>query len=303
MKDIGTFRDPAAEARYFAAYDHAMSRCPVPDEVLDVGTAHGTTRVYRFGGGDAPPLVLLPGLAATSACYADLLPVFAGTGPVYTVDTLGEPGRSVHRKPFTGHADRARCLDDVLGELGLGQVHLVGGSTGGWHCVNQAIHAPERLASISLLDPTTVTVPFRRAVIASALLCAVVRTERALRWFVGRAVGRDALDRPEVRLVLAGVREYLPRVPFPACPPEDRLRALRLPVLALFAERSEVHDAAPAARRLSALVPHADVELRPGLSHAFPLPPAELAHFAARVLAFTGRRATTVDGPGPGKPR
>jgi pimeloyl-ACP methyl ester carboxylesterase len=303
MKDIGTFRGPAAETRYFAAYDHAMSRCPVPDAVLDVDTAHGTTRVYRFGEGDAPPLVLLPGLAATSACHADLLPALAGTGPVYTVDPLGEPGRSVHRKPLAGHADRARCLDDVLGELGLGEVHLAGGSTGGWHCVNQAIHAPERVASISLLDPTTVTAPFGRRVLALALLCAVVRTDRALRWFVGRTSGRDALRRPEVELVLAGVREYRPRVPFQACPPEDRLRALRLPVLAVFAGRSEVHDAALAAGRLRALVPHADVEVRPGLAHAFPLPPEELGHFAARVLAFTGRRATTVDGPGPMKSR
>ncbi|MBE8522600.1 alpha/beta hydrolase [Amycolatopsis sp. H6(2020)] len=298
MKDIGTFRDPAARARYDAAYDRAMSRCPVPDEVLDVGTAHGTTRVYRFGEGDAPPLVLLPGLAATSACFAELLPALAGTGPVYTVDPLGEPGRSVQRKPITGHADRARCLDDVFAELGFGEVHLAGGSTGGWHCVNQAIHLPERLASISLLDPTTVTAPFSRGVLALGLLCAVVRTEGMLRWLVGRTTGGDSLDRPDVRLVLAGIREYRPRVPFQACPPEDRLRALRLPVLAVFAGRSGVHDARLAARRLRAFVPHSDVEVRPGLTHGFAFGPDELGHFAARVLAFTGRRATTVDDPG-----
>jgi pimeloyl-ACP methyl ester carboxylesterase len=290
MKDIGTFRDPAARARYFTAYDRAMRLCPVPDAVLDVDTAHGTTRVYRFGQGDAPPLVLLPGMAATSACYADLLPALAATGPVYAVDTLGEPGRSVHRKPLGGVADRARCLDDVLGELGLASVHLAGGSAGGWHCVNQAIHAPGRIASISLLDPTTVTAPYSRAVIRLALLCAVVRTERMLRRFVVRASGEGALGRPEVELVLSGVREYRPRVPFPACPPEDRLRALRLPVLAIFAGRSQVQDAALAARRLGAFVPHADVEVRPGLSHASPLPPRERDHFTARVLAFTGRR-------------
>ena len=295
MKNIGTFRDAAAEARYFAAYDRAMRLCPVPAEVLDVTTAHGSTRVYRFGEGDAPPLVLLPGLAATSACYAELVPALAATGPVYTVDTLGEPGRSVHRKPFREVADRARCLDDVLGELGLGAVHLAGGSTGGWHCVNQAIHAPERIASISLLDPTTVTAPFGRAVVALAVLCAVVRTERALRWFVRRTAGPDALGRPEVELVLAGIREYRPRVPFQACPREEQLRALRLPVLAVFAGRSAVHDAGLAARRLRALVPHADVEIRPELAHASPLPPDELDHFATRLLAFTGRQRSTVD--------
>ncbi|WIV55222.1 alpha/beta fold hydrolase [Amycolatopsis nalaikhensis] len=276
-----------------------MSLCPEPAEVLDVGTAHGTTRVYRFGEGDAPPLVLLPGLGATSACYADLLPALAATGPVYTVDTLGEPGRSVQRARLTTHADRARCLDDVLGELGLGEVHLVGGSTGGWHCVNQAVHAPERVGSISLLDPTSVTAPFGRAVVALGLLCAVVRTERALRWFVGRVAGRDALESAVVRLVLAGIREYRPRVPFPARPSEDRLRALRLPVLAVFAGRSAVHDAGLAARRLRALVPHSDVELRPDLAHALPLGPGERDRFTARVVAFAGR--ATVDGPGPMK--
>jgi hypothetical protein len=65
--------------------------------------------------------------------------------------------------------------------------------------------------------------------------------------------------------------------------------------------RSGVHDARLAARRLREFVPHADVEVRPGLTHGFAFGPGELGHFAARVLAFTGRRASTVDGSEPTK--
>ncbi|MFI5610215.1 alpha/beta fold hydrolase [Amycolatopsis sp. NPDC051903] len=127
MKRIGGFKNPEAERHYFEVYERAMRECPPPEEVLDVPCRHGTTRVYRFGTGEHP-VVLLPGLLATSACYAPLIPALADRGPVYAVDTLGEAGRSVQTAPFTGVGDRARGLDDVLAVLGLREVHLVGGS-------------------------------------------------------------------------------------------------------------------------------------------------------------------------------
>lgn len=260
---IGEFKNPEAAQRYFEAYDRAMALCPPPDETLDVETRHGTTRVYRFGQGDAPPLVLLPGMMATSAGYWPLLPRLPGT--VYTVDTLGEAGRSVQTAPLVDHADRARCLDDVLAQLALGDVHLAGASTGGWHAVNQVIHAPERIAAITLLEPTTVTAKFSGAVIRHGLLAML--GEWGLRRFLRFAMGEDLLDRPDARLVHTALRTYRPRVPFQKCPPEAEIRAIGVPVRALFGARSAVHDAVAAADRLRALLPGAEVDVFPDVGH------------------------------------
>ncbi|MEC3978509.1 alpha/beta fold hydrolase [Amycolatopsis sp. H20-H5] len=289
MKAIGDFRSPARRNRYFDAYDKAMDECPAPAEVYDVATRHGTTRVYRFGQGDVPPMVLLPGLMATAACYWSLIPAFAAHGPVYAVDTLGEAGRSVQTSPFEDLADRARCLDDVLERLDLTEAHLVGGSTGGWHAFNQAIHAPVRLASVTMLDPTTLTAPFSRPVLWYSALTAILDNDWMWRRFLRWSAGEDIMGRPDAQLTLAGIRAYRSRVPFQSCPGDDEIRSVRTPVLAMFGARSVVHDPIVAADRLRALLPHADIETLPGAGHHLFLRPADRDRIVDRVLEFTKR--------------
>ncbi|MFC9251752.1 alpha/beta fold hydrolase [Amycolatopsis thailandensis] len=284
MNKIGSFRSPAAEMRYFAAYDRAMAECPEPGAVFNIRTHHGITRVYRYG--DGPPIVLLPGLMATSACYAALLPALAERHTVYAIDTLGEAGGSVQKAPFKDIRERASALDDVFDRLGLSEVHVVGGSTGGWHAVNQAIHFPGRLASIGLLDPTTVSAPFARKVFWYGLPAAVLDSERLWRRFVTWSAGEDILDQPAARLILAGIRCYRARVPFQVCPGEEALRSLEVPTLALFGGRSAVHDSADAAARLESLLPQADVEILPDAGHYLYLRQEDRDRIVDRVLEW-----------------
>ncbi|WET76495.1 alpha/beta hydrolase [Amycolatopsis sp. QT-25] len=290
MKKIGGFRNPAAEKRYFAAYDRAMAECPEPRHVFDVETRHGSTRVYRYGGGGSP-IALLPGLMATSACYAALLPALADRHAVYAIDTLGEAGRSVQRLPFKDIRDRVSALDDVFESLELSSVHLVGGSTGGWHAVNQAIHAPGRLASLGLLDATTVSAPFARKVFHYGLPAAVLDNERLWRRYVKWSAGEDVLGQPAAQLVLAGIRCYRARVPFQVVPSEAALRSIEVPTLALFGGRSVVHDSAAAAATLARLLPHADVEILPDAGHYLYLRPEDRDLIIERVLEWAGQAA------------
>lgn len=286
MSGVGGFKNPAAEESYFAAYDRAMAECPEPDVVLDVATRHGSTRVYRYGGDHGPPIVLLPALMATSACYSEVIPALAQRHPVYAIDTLGEAGRSAQTLPFKDIRERAIALDDVFEGLGLTSVHLVGGSTGGWHAVNQAIHAPGRLASISLLDATTVSAPFSRKVIWYGALAAALDSDRLWRGFLKWSAGADIMDQAAPRLVLAGIRSYRARVPFQVVPDDDALRSIEVPVLALFGAHSVVHDSAAAAARLRTLLPQADVDVLPDAGHYVHLRPEDRDLIIDRVLKW-----------------
>ena len=66
------------------------------------------------------------------------------------------------RAPLTPPDACAAWLDELLGQLGAGPhgdrpAHLVGLSYGGWIAMNQAIRAPGRVASLTLLDPAGLT--------------------------------------------------------------------------------------------------------------------------------------------------
>ncbi|WP_253885898.1 alpha/beta fold hydrolase [Actinokineospora diospyrosa] len=284
-KGVGQFKSAAAQEKYLQAYEIAMAQWPDPLAALDVGTAHGTTRLYRFGSG--PPVVLLPGLLATAAGYWKLGPVLGEHRTVYAIDTLGEGGRSVQSVRFKDFEDRARCLDDVLGQLELEGAHLVGASTGGWHAVNQAIHRPDRLASISLLDPTTVTASFSAGVAAFGLVTSVLNREWIWRRFLRWCLGEDIYDSPEAQLLLSAIRHFRPGGPFQKVPAAESLRGVRVPVLALFGGDSVVHDSAAAARRLQELVPGAAVETITGAGHDVLRRPGDFDRVVQRVLDFT----------------
>ncbi|RKT53985.1 alpha/beta fold hydrolase [Saccharothrix australiensis] len=275
----GMFVDRQAHERYLAAYRAAQALCPPPDRELDVPTSFGTTRVYRFG--DGPPLVLLPGLSATALGWGAEPARYARDHAVYAVDTLGEAGLSVQTAPIRDAADRGRWLGELIGGLGLDRAHLVGASTGGWHACAAAVHAPARVASLSLIDPTAVTAGFAFGVLWRGAVAALTRSERAWRWFL-RWAGELDPERADVRLVLAGITEYRAR-PAPQVPFGEALRAVRAPVLALFGGRSVVHDGAKAAARMRDLVPHAEVEVWPDCGHRMDA--------AERVLAFVRRCA------------
>ncbi|HEX6339525.1 alpha/beta hydrolase [Umezawaea sp.] len=263
-KRVGKFRDRAAEAAFFEAYREALTP---PEEVHDVPTSFGTTRVYRYGPSEGAPIVLLHGLNSTSAPWKPFLGAFTGAGPVYAVDSLGEAGGSVQTVPFRSAADRARALDEVLAGLGLSGVHVVGASEGGWLGTRLVVHAPDRVATLSLLEPTTVTSRYSPGVMWRGLLAGVTRSERLVRRMLVFTMGRDLLDRPDVRVVLLGVKAYRSRLPLLVPLPSEELRAVRVPVLAVFGARNVVHDAVSAATRLGELVPHAVVEVWPDVGH------------------------------------
>jgi pimeloyl-ACP methyl ester carboxylesterase len=227
---VGHFRDEAARARFRAAYERAFEGLPEPDETKDVPTSFGTVRAYRFGSGTATPLLLLPGRTASTPMWRDNLAGLAGPPvdrPVWTVDLLGEPGLSVQREPIRSAADQAAWLAAVVEGAVGGPVHLLGVSIGGWAAVNLAIRAPERVASVSLLDPASVFGRFTWKVVLVSLGSVIPvfpgSWRRALlSWISGGAdASEDEPSRRSSRPGCATTRHGCRRRPTPAtnsCP-------------------------------------------------------------------------------------
>jgi pimeloyl-ACP methyl ester carboxylesterase len=161
----------------------------------------------------------------------------------------------------------------VLTSLDLRGVHLVGCSYGGWHTFNQAVHAPERLAAITLIEPANVfarpSVKFKLTVLA--LLPGAPRklTRRAMAWAFGNPAVGDPMY-PIVDLIVAGAHDFraLGTSAAPVYPNDAVLAALRIPTLVLFGGRSVYHDAVAAEARARQLLPAGQVELWPTATHA-----------------------------------
>ncbi|MGV9532236.1 alpha/beta fold hydrolase [Streptosporangium sandarakinum] len=284
---LGHFRDASAFARYRNAYDQAMAQLPEPDQIQDVETRFGTVRIHRFGTGDGVPLLLLPGRTASTPMWEANLAGLTGHRPVYTVDLIGEPGLSVQTRAFTSAADQADWLAELLARLGHDRVHLFGVSIGGWSAFHLALHAPEKVASVSLLDPASLFGRFTWKVVVVSLGSVVPFfpeswRRRLLSWISGGADASE--DEPVANLISAGMRDFTAFLPPPTYPTDDQVAGLDVPVLALIAGRSIIHDPRKATLRARRLLARGVVELWPDASHAINGEFPERVN--ARVLAF-----------------
>jgi pimeloyl-ACP methyl ester carboxylesterase len=291
---VGHFASAADKARFVAAYDRAMTALPPPQQVRDVRTAYGVVRIYRFAGAhdDRPPLLLLPGRAAPTPMWADNLPHFLALRSVYAVDLLGEPGLSIQDRPFDTDADQAAWLHDVIAQLPEPAVHVVGVSIGGWTAMNLAVHQPDRIASLTLIEPVFVFTNMSVEAILRSIPASVSWLPRSMRddfnsWTAG---GAPVAHDPVADMIEAGMAAYRLKVPVPSLPDPGKVATLRIPLLVILAGASPMHDAQAAAAEARRVLPRSTVKVYPGASHAINGEhPAEIAVDLSAHLGRSGR--------------
>jgi len=285
--ELGSWVSDAARERFMVAYERAFALWPQPCEELDIETATATTRVHAYRphpGGD--PVVLLSAFnAAGLYLHAAAL---AGDGPVYGIDLPGDANPSVPRALMTPPASCAAWLDELLGKLSDRPAHLVGLSYGGWMAMNQAIRAPGRVASITLLDPAGLTKVDARFLWWLSISGLATLTPMPLRRHLARWLDLPGMLQPEMMtLMWAGLRGYHAEPKFPAILTDDELRAIEVPALLVTGARSALLTPAEARARGS-VMPQAEVAVVPGNHGGF----NRIDEVNDRIAAFIKAHAT-----------
>lgn len=271
---VGHWNSKAGYEAFMADYKRAWEAMPAPDKTLDVRTGFGFVRVYRFEATtDAPakhPFVLLPGRSSPSPIWADNMPSLLELGDVYVLDLLGEPGLSVQMVPIEDFADNAAWLDQALAELPEQRFNLLGMSIGGWTAANMATHHPERVAGLLLIDPayTFGNIPAETAV--RAIPASVPWLPRSWRdsFASYTAGGAPVEDEPVARMIETAMSAYSIKLPQPTLIPEKDLKGLDMPVLAILAGKSVMHDTAKAEKVAERALRNGTVVVYPHASHA-----------------------------------
>ena len=284
----GSWVSDAARDKFLAAYERAFALWPQPGEEFDVETATATTRVHAYRphpGGD--PVVLLSAFN-TAGLYPHVAALAEG-GPVYGIDMPGEANLSVPRGLMTPPENCAAWLDELLSKLSDRPVHLVGFSYGGWVAMNQAIRAPGRVASITLLDPAGLTKLDARfwlwlSLSGLACLSPLPLRRRLARWFDSPPMAEPEL----IPLIWAGIRGYHAEPKFPAVLTDDELRAINVPALLVTGARSSLLTPAEARARGS-LMPYAEVAVVPGSHGGF----NRISELNNRIAAFIKAQAAS----------
>lgn len=109
---------------------------------------------YREAG-QGDPVLLLHGWMTSGTVWDDILPLLDGRHRLIVPDLHGVGATPADGRDFT----LERGVDDLLdlcGRLELGHAHLVGHSMGGQLAALLAARAPERFATLTLMNPVPV---------------------------------------------------------------------------------------------------------------------------------------------------
>jgi len=295
--ELGSWVSDAAREKFMVAYERAFALWPQPCEEFDIETATATTRVHTYRphpGGD--PVVLLS--AFNAAGLHPYVAALAKVGPVYGIDLPGDANPSVARALMTPPASCAAWLDELLGKLSDRPAHLVGISYGGWMAMNQAIRAPGRVASITLLDPAGLTKADARFLWWLSISGLATLTPMPLRRRLARWLDLPGMLEPELMtLMWAGLRGYHAEPKFPAILTDDELRAIGVPALLVTGARSALLTPTEARARGS-LMPRAEVAVVPGNHGGF----TRIDELNDRIAAFIKAHASGRHAVGPAQP-
>ncbi|MGH3191505.1 MAG: alpha/beta fold hydrolase [Streptosporangiaceae bacterium] len=288
----GSWVSDAAREQFMAAYERVFELWPQPREEFDIETATATTRVHAYRPHpDGPPVVLLTGAGGNAAAWFPHVAALASGGPVYGIDMPGDANPSVARALMTPPVACAAWLDELLGKLSDRPAHLVGYSYGGWVAMNQAIRAPGRVASITLLDPAGLTKLDARFWWWLSVSGLASMTPMPLRRRLARWLDNPTMLQPELMtLMWAAIRGYRAEPKFPGVLTDDELGAITVPVLLITGARSALITPAQARDRASHM-PNAEVAVVPGGHGGF----NRIDALNERMAAFIEAQARTSD--------
>jgi pimeloyl-ACP methyl ester carboxylesterase len=244
--------------------------------------AEGDIHVTQEGRRDAPALVLVHGLAASTRWWDTIAPELARAYRVVRIDLLGH-GRSARPEgPGYRLPEHARRVGAALDQLGVERVVAIGHSTGGLVVTALAEQRPDLVTALALIDTGPRLDAFLSNGVAGRLVLAPgigallwrVRTDGLIRKALGTAFSRPGYEVPQgivddtramtLHASVAtsqGAEHYMTQRPVPA-----RLAALGKPLLVIFG--AEDRRWRPSSCADYTAVPGATVETLPGLGHS-----------------------------------
>lgn len=275
----GYWRSDAGLAAYRAAYDEAMATMPVPTRSHDLPIEFGRVRVYEWapaegGAAEKAPVVLVPGIRSGVPMWAENLAHWIGERTVFAMDAVGDAGLSSHTVPFESFDHQVGWLEQALAELGVPRVHTVGHSFGGAIAATHALHHPDRVASLTLLEPVMVlhAMPLSTYLWATVLLLPLPQSwkDRALAEIGGVAVAEVRERTPVAVMVDEGSKHYVAATLTPRTLTDAEWRSMTMPIRVEIASDKSLAGGAGAAARARSLGIDPTI-VRPRTTHSLPM--------------------------------
>lgn len=244
-------------------------------------------QLYYEENGTGELIILLPGLGHDHSYFAKTLPLIAVAGRVVTPDPRGL-GLSSPADHYSVEQWAADVLE-LITQLGAPRAHLVGSSLGACVCLQAALDAPARVASLTLVAgfsevDSLLEMNFRtRLKILDAVGLGDVMASHVSMWTLGRTFLATADGRAQMEKLFASVRKNTPEryrafiqtiLRFGRCEPDQagqpkltaRLNEIRAPTLVICGSE-DIMTPPALSEQMAQRIPGARFQVIPNCGH------------------------------------
>jgi pimeloyl-ACP methyl ester carboxylesterase len=278
----GIYWTEAGRRRVRNEYRALLDRSSLQFSERRFPTCEGESFALVTGSEEAPPLVLFHGGNTNSLMWLPSLATWGSRFRVYSVDIIGDPGFSAESRPSFSDDQHAKWLDDVWSSLSLTSAAVVGASLGGWLALDYAIRRPGRVQSLALLAPAGIV----RMNAVSALRISVLmlmgrwgRRQGLLQMFGFSEHSLTTENESYLKFCDSVLTNMLSRLRLPPVIPNEQLRSLTIPILAMIGGRDVLFDGAAARRRFEACLPQTQIHFLADCGHGLADPTESVFKF------------------------
>ena len=283
-KKLPIFATPENREKFLTAYEAMFSLWKVPYDSIYVKTSYGITHINVSGPTDAYPLVLLHGAGLSSTVWFANIAALSAHHRVYTVDVVGDAGKSVADRLMEKRADYAQWLKEAFDGLHIEKFDLLGHSYGGWLTLNTALAYPDRLRKIVLLAPAATFCPLGFITKLILYLGEFKIHPPARSMLKAIAAKETVLEETFIHFMERVTRYCSPATMYPTVYTDDELKQVDHPALLLIGSKEKIYNPQKAIKRAKRWMPGLSAEIVPDAGHLLIMDRPDIIN--KRILKF-----------------
>lgn len=282
------FKSKSAKKRMNEWYQRFLERAGVQSKAIHVSTSYGNSHVLTIGDSSNPSLVCLHSMLTSSAHLVSELKALSDAFYMIAPDIPGQSVKGLPVRLSYKDSSHSLWLKDVLDDLSLQHVHVLGVSLGGFIARQFASEYPDRAASLVLIVPAGIvqgSLIKGFAKMALPMMMYKIRSnEKNLRKMVDNLI--TTWDEDWANYLGDSFNDFSPNLKIPPLASDDELKKLRMPCLVIGAEDDISFPGEKLIERAKAHIPDVETELIKGSKHSPPTTPEFRRWLAERIKTF-----------------
>jgi pimeloyl-ACP methyl ester carboxylesterase len=151
------YKSEEGRIKMMELYAEFLSKWKVPYREIDVDTSYGRTHVIIIGSEkNKKNIIFLTGAGGNSSINHSSVVSAYKDFCIYSIDIIGQPGKSITTKLPKGSKDYADWLEEVFLKLQIEKANVIGSSFGGYISQWFFYYHPERIDKLILVSTSYV---------------------------------------------------------------------------------------------------------------------------------------------------